>query len=39
MDNDIKELLKDYSKNNMPDLWDKIDNKLDNEKKNRNKKY
>lgn len=38
MENDIKDLLNDYSKNNMPDLWDKIENKLDNKKKNRYKK-
>lgn len=38
MDNDIKNLLKDYSKDNMPDLWDKIENKLYYKKKKRNKK-
>ena len=38
MEKDIKDLLNDYSKNNMPDLWDKIENKLDNKKKNRYKK-
>lgn len=37
MDNDIKDLLKDYSKNNMPDLWNEIENRLDNKKKKRNK--
>lgn len=38
MDNDIKDLLKDYSKNNMPDLWGKIEDKLDNKKNKKNKK-
>lgn len=38
MDNDIKDLLKDYSKNNMPDLWGKIENKLDNKKNKKIKK-
>lgn len=38
MEKDIKDLLKGYSKNNMPDLWDKIENRLDNNKKKRNKK-
>lgn len=37
MDNDIKNLLKDYSKDNMPDLWDSIENKLYYKKKKRNK--
>ena len=38
MDNDIKDLLRDYSKNNMPDLWDEIENRLNHKKKKRNKK-
>lgn len=37
MNNDIKDLLKDYSKNNMPDLWDKIEKNLDNNKRKKNK--
>ena len=37
MDNDIKELLKDYSKNSMPDLWSDIEKRLDNKKKKSNK--
>ncbi len=38
MEKDIKDLLKDYSKNNMPDLWDNIENKLDNKKSKKNKR-
>lgn len=37
MDNDIKELFKDYSKNSMPDLWDDIEKRLDYKKKKKNK--
>lgn len=37
MDNDIKDLLKDYSKNSMPDLWSDIEKKLDYKKKKKNR--
>lgn len=37
MDNDIKDLLKDYSKNSMPDLWNDIEKRLDNKKKKKNR--
>ena len=37
MDNDIKDLLKNYSKNSMPDLWSDIEKRLDNKKNKRNK--
>lgn len=39
MDNDIKELFKDYSKNSMPDLWDDIEKRLDYKKNKRNKNF
>lgn len=38
MDNEIKDFLRDYSKSNMPNLWDEIENRLDYKKKKRNKK-
>lgn len=38
MDNDFKDKLKDESKNNMPDLWDKIESKLEDKKKRNPKK-
>ena len=37
MDKDIKKLLKENSKCNMPDLWDKIDKKIDDKKKRKNR--
>lgn len=39
MDNDIKDLLRDYSKNNMPDLWDEIENRLNHKKRKEIKKH
>lgn len=38
MDDDLKNRLKEESKNNMPDLWSDIESKLECRKKNNNKK-
>lgn len=38
MDNDIKGKLQEESKNNMPDLWGKIEGKLEDKKKRSSKK-
>lgn len=39
MDKDIKELLENNSKENMPDLWDKIESKLENKNKINKKRF
>lgn len=38
MDKDIKDILKEKSKNEIPDLWDKIESKLEDKKKRNSKK-
>lgn len=39
MDKDIKEILENNSKDNMPDLWDKIESKLENKNKINKKRF
>lgn len=39
MDKDIKELLENNSKDNMPDLWDKIESKIESKNKINKKKF